>query len=219
AHARRQAELRAQMRGAGRERISGMRGEEASLLQGLENMARNLRVATEGQVPDGRGISEQIGRAMESLQRTIDAMERPRTLSGSPLAEAERVVADLNELALMTLSSADQMGQDGQGQQQGAEQDMQEALESLAQEQGSLANDAGQIVPMQLGQQAMAEQAQQLAQGQQSVSDRLGELSDMPSSEGALGDLEQFAAEAAELAAELAAGRLTPETAQRQERL
>src|SRR5690606_9597849 len=59
----------------------------------------------------------------------------------------------------------------------------------------------------------------QLAQGQQSVSDRLGELSDMPSSEGAHGDLEQFAAEAAELAAELAAGRLTPETAQRQERL
>src|SRR5690606_35978107 len=80
--ARRQAELRAQMRGAGRERISGMRGEEASLLQGLENMVRNLRVAMEGQVPDGRGISEQIGRAMESLQRTIDAMERPRTLSG-----------------------------------------------------------------------------------------------------------------------------------------
>jgi hypothetical protein len=217
--ARRQSELREEMRNASGEQIVEMREREASLVQGVANLAENLRVATEGQIPGAQEISAQMGRAMESLQRTVSAMDRPRSLNGSPYAEAERAVGDLNRLAMMAMAGAEQMGQGGGegAEQQG--QEMQQALEELAQQQGDLVNQAGQIVPMQLGQQAMSEQTQQMSQGQQSISDQLGDLSDQPSSEGALGDLEQLAAEAAELAQALSEGRLDPETVRRQERL
>lgn len=216
--ARRQGELRSQMREATSEELAGMRADEASLMEGVENLAENLQMATEGQIPGAREISAQMGRAMESLQRTASAMDRPRSLGGSPYAEAERAVGDLNRLALMTMAAADQLGQAAQGQAQQGQQ-IQQQLEELAQQQGDLVNQAGQIAPMQLGQQAMSQQMQQMSQGQQSISDQLGEMSNEPASEGALGDLQQMAAEAAELAEELAEGRLDPETVQRQERL
>ena len=221
--ARRQTELRADMRRANQDRMASMRAEEASLLQGVENMAENLRLSTEGQAPGARELSEQMGRTMESMARTLAAMDRPRSLGGSPVAEAERVVGDLNRLAMMAMEGAEQMAQNGPGQegQQGqeGEQQMQQALEELAQQQGDLMNQAGQIMPMQLGEQAMAEQLQRMSDGQQSVSDQLGDLSNQPASENALGDLEQLAIEAAELAEMLAQGRLDPETSRRQERL
>ncbi|MDZ7779412.1 MAG: hypothetical protein U5R14_05645 [Gemmatimonadota bacterium] len=224
--ARRQTGLRLEMRGATPDELRGMRSDERTLLQGMENVADNLRVATDGQVPGGREISEQMGRIMESFERTLASMERPRSMNGSPVAASERVVGDLNELALMALRFAEQMGQAGEEQgrqQEGAEQErqqaMQQALEELAQQQGDLVNQAGQIMPMQLGEQALSEQLQEMSDGQQSVSDQLGELSDQPASEGALGDLEQLAGEAREVAESLAEGRLDPETAQRQERL
>ena len=216
--ARRQGELRQQMREASSEQLAGMRADEASLMEGVENLAENLQLSTEGQMPGAREISAQMGRAMESLQRTATAMDRPRSLGGSPYAEAERAVGDLNRLALMTMAAADQLGQAAQGQAQQGQQ-MQQQLEELAQQQGDLVNQAGQIAPMQLGQQAMSQQMQQMSQGQQSISDQLGEMSNEPASEGALGDLQQMAAEAAELAEQLAEGRLDPETVQRQERL
>jgi hypothetical protein len=217
--ARRQSELRAEMRQATQEGLARMRVEEASLLQGLENMAENLRVETGGQIPGAREISAQMGRTMEALERTMAAMDRPRSLGGSPFAEAERVVGDLNRLALMAMAGAEQMGQDGPGEGQEGQQQMQQALEDLAQQQGDLVNQAGEIMPMQLGEQAMAEQLQRMSDGQQSVSDQLGDLSNQPASENALGDLDQLAVEAAELARMLAEGRLDPETARRQERL
>jgi hypothetical protein len=216
--ARRQGELRTRMREATSEELTRMRADEASLMEGVENLAENLQLSTEGQIPGAREIAAQMGRAMESLQRTATAMERPRSLGGSPYAEAERAVGDLNRLALMTMAAADQLGQAAQGQAQQGQQ-VQQELEELAQQQGDLVNQAGQIAPMQLGQQAMSQQMQQMSQGQQSISDQLGEMSNEPASEGALGDLEQMAAEAAELAEQLAEGRLDPETVQRQERL
>ena len=94
-----------------------------------------------------------------------------------------------------------------------------EQLERLAQEQGELMNQTGQLMPMQLGEQAMSQQLQQLAEGQESVAGDLGDLADEPGAEESLGDLQELAREAALLAQELALGRLTPEMIERQERL
>jgi len=156
---------------------------------------------------------------MESLQQTIQAMESRRGPTPSPSAAAEQAVNDLNQLALMALAGAEQMsGQQGQGQQ-GGEQTS-EQLEQLAQQQGELFNQTGQLTPMQLGEQALREQMEKLAREQQSVAEDLGELSkDEQAQEESLGDLEQLAAEAQALAQQMAQGRLTPETLQRQERL
>jgi hypothetical protein len=213
--ARRQNELREQMRGASREDLAQMRNDEASVLRGVQNMAENLQTATEGAMGANEELSTQMGQAMQAIQETIEALESPRG-SAAPFAQAEEAVGDLNQLALTAMAVAAQMGQQGQGQ---GGDEVGEQLEQLAQQQGELMNQSGQLMPMQLGQQAMSQQMQQLSQGQESVAGDLGDLADEPGSEQSLGDLRALAREAQALAQELAQGRLTPEIAQRQERL
>lgn len=214
--ARRQGELREQMRSTAPDRLADMRSQEASLLQGVQNIAENLQVATEGAMGANRELSAQMGLAMESLQGTIDAMEGRRGTSPSPTAQAEQAIADLNQLALMAIAGAQQMGQQGEGQ---SGEEVAQQLEELAQQQGDLMNQSTQLMPMQLGQQAMSQQLQDMSQGQESVASDLGDLADEPGSEESLGDLEQLAREAQALAQELQQGRLTPEMVERQERL
>jgi hypothetical protein len=214
--ARRQSELRDGMRGASPEQLNRMRADEASLLQGIQNIAENLQIASDGAMGQNRELSAQMGLAMESLQNTIEAMEGRRGASPSAAAQAEQAVGDLNQLALMAIAGAEQMGQQGQGE---AGDEVSEQLEQLAQEQGDLMNQSTQLMPMQLGEQAMSQQMQEMSQGQQSVASDLGDLADEPGAEEALGDLEELAREAQILAQEMAEGRLTPEMLERQERL
>jgi hypothetical protein len=216
--ARRQSEIRQEMRDAGGDRMSELRGDVGAVLQGVRNMAENLSQATEGSGGSERQVSERMGQAMEALERTLSSMESRPGPGPSPVSAADQAVESLNQLALQALASADQMGQSGQGQQ-GEMQDLMQQLESLAQQQGELNSQSGQIMPMQLGQQALQSQLQPIAEGQNSVAGELGKLAERPGSEGALGDLEALAREAQALAAQLAGGRLDGETRQRQERL
>jgi hypothetical protein len=213
--ARRQTELRERMRGSSQEQVAGMRGDEASLLEGVENMAENLQSEAQGAMEGNQELSAQMGRAMESIQETIEAMQSRRGSTPSPHAQAGQAIGDLNQLALAAIAGAEGMGEQGEGQAG----DMAQQLEQLAQEQGDLMNETGQIMPLELGEQAMQQQLQEMSQGQQSVASDLGELADQPGAEESLGDLEQLAAEAEALAEQLAQGRLTPEVTQRQERL
>jgi len=214
--ARRQDDLREEMRGASQDQLVQMRADEASLLQGVQNIAENLQLATEGAMGANQELSAQMGRAMESLQNTIESMETRRGSTPSPSAQAEQVIGDLNQLALMAIAGAEQMGQQGQGQ---SGEEVAEQLEQLAQQQGELMNQSTELMPMQLGEQAMSQQMQEMSQGQESVASDLGELADEPGSEESLGDLQELANEAQVLAEEMAQGRLTPEMIQRQERL
>ncbi len=215
--ARRQNELGEQMQGASQDRLSEMRAEQASMLQGVENIAENLQLATEGGMGENRELSAQMGLAMESLQSTIEAMEGRRGGTPSATAQAEQAIGDLNQLALMAIATAEQMGQQGQGQ--GGEE-VSEQLEQLAQQQGEIMNQSTQLMPMQLGEQAMQQQMEQMSEGQQSVASDLGDLADEPGAEESLGDLQQLAEEAQAIAEQMAGqGRLTPEMIQRQERL
>ena len=213
--ARRQTELRERMRGSSQEQVAGMRSDEASLLQGVENMAENLQAAGQGAMEANQQLSAHLGRAMESIEKTIEAMQTRRGSTPSPHAQAGQAIGDLNQLALAAIAGAEGMGQQGEGQSG----DVAQQLEQLAQEQGDLMNQTGQLMPLELGEQAMQRQLQELSQGQQSVASDLGELADQPGAEESLGDLEQLAAEAEALAEQLAQGRLTPEITQRQERL
>lgn len=215
--ARRQAELREQMQGASQDQVTSMRGDEASLVQGVRNLAQSLLERTEGAANSDRELSAQMGRAMESLERTIQAMENRRGSAASPQAAAEQSVDQLNQLALMAMAGAEQMGQQGGGQ---SGEEVSEQLEQLAQEQGELSNQTGQLTPMQLGEQALREQLQRLAEQQQSVAQDLDQLSqEKEAEEKALGSLQDLAAEAEAIARQMAAGRLTPEMSERQERL
>ena len=219
--ARRQGEIQEAMQSPDPDRMAELRGDEAALQQGLRAMAENLQ-ASAGEAMDPsamRQMSGQMGRAMQAIQETVEALEGQRGGTPSPRGAAEAAVDALNRLALSALAGAQAMAEGGQGAgQQG--QEAQERLEQLAQQQGSLNNQAGQVMPMQLGQQAQSQQMQQLAEGQQQVAGQLGEMAQEPGTpEQALGDLQALADEAAALAEQLRGGRLDGETRERQERL
>jgi hypothetical protein len=213
--ARRQDELRSRMQAASPDQLTEMRGDQASLLRGLQNMADNLQAGTQAAGGDP-AISAQMGRAMEAMQGAIQSLEARAPSSSSASTRAEQAVGSLNQLAMMAIAGAEQAGQTGAGQ---SGQDVAQQVGQLAQRQGELLSQTGQLAPMRLGQQAMAQQLGGLSERQQSVARDLQDVSQHPGAGDALGDLQQLAREADMLAEQLAQGRLTPEIVQRQERL
>ena len=213
--ARRESDLGEAMSGASREDLVEMRGDVAAVQQGVRAIVENLSKAG-GQAASDRALATVLGQAMSALGGTIDALEGGGQTPSRPSEASAGAVDALNRAALMAMAAAAQAGQGQSGQGQG---DLQAMIESLAQQQGQLNNQAGQIMPMQLGPQGMQAQMQQLAQGQQGVADQLGQLTEDPGGNGGLGDLEALAAEAEALARELEAGRLDAPTRERQERL
>ena len=215
--ARRQSELREQMRRADARQQADMRADEASLLRGARNMAENLSVGSRASGQVDREVGAAIGEAMEAISETLEALDTRRGSTPSPTATAETAVRALNQVALQAIAGAGQVGRDAASSGGG---EMEEMLEAIARRQGDLIIQTEEMVPMQLGEQALAKQMQQLAQGQEAVAGELGELAEQPNSEEqALGDLEALAEEAAALAEALAMERLRPETIERQERL
>jgi hypothetical protein len=213
--ARRQDELRDRMQNANPDELTEMRGDQASLLRGLQNMADNLQAGTQAAGGDP-AMSAQMGRAMEAMQGAIQSLEARTPSPTSASARAEQAVGSLNQLALMAIAGSEQAGQTGAGQ---SGQDVARQVGQLAQRQGDLVSQTGQMAPMRLGQQAMAQQLSGLSEQQQSIAQDLQGVSQEPGAGDALGDLEQLAREADLLATQLAEGRLTPEIMQRQERL
>jgi len=118
---------------------------------------------------------------------------------------------------MMAMATADQMGSPSGAGQSG--QDVVEQMGQLAQRQGELLAQTGELMPMRLGDQAMQQQLSNLSERQQSVAQDIGDLAGDPGADDALGDLDEFAREAALLAQQLAQGRLTPEIVREQERL
>lgn len=213
--ARRQDALRSRMENASPDELTEMRGDQASLLRGLENIADALQAGTQATGGD-QALAAQMGRAMEAMQGAIQNLEARTPSSSSAAARAEQAVGSLNQLALMAIAGADQAGQTGAGQ---SGQDVARQVGQLAQRQGELLSQTGELAPMRLGQQAMEQQLSGLSERQQSVARDLQGVSQEPGAGDALGDLEQLAREADALAQQLAQGRLTPEIVQRQERL
>ena len=219
--ARRQSELRDEMQGASATELVGLRADEAAIAQGLRNLADNYAEGTEMAAPGARDLLTAVGRAMEELDGTIEAMENPRSQGPSPAAEAERVVRTLNEVARMAMTSGQQQGQ-AQSMASASEQMMQQ-MQELAQQQGEIMQDASALTPMRLGQETMREQAEEMAGRQDEVAEELREMAEEGEQRGEegnpLGDLSAFAEEARQLAEALAQGRLDPEVIRRQERL
>ncbi len=222
--ARRQGELGEQMKASAPDELADMRADQATLLQGLRAMAQNLETsAKDGMDPDAlQKMADQAEQARQALQRTADALGDPRTGVPGPARAADAAVDALNRLALSAMEGSQGMAQSGQGQGQGQQpgQSVQQQLAQLAQQQGSLNGQAGQIAPLQLGQKALAEQMRKLAQGQGEVADNLDRVAKRPDAAGqTLGDLEALAREAAALAERLQGGRLDAQTRERQEKL
>lgn len=213
--ARRQGELEERMRGADGEGSSDLRGDEAALLEGLRNLSSSLS-GPASQAPEaGRRVQQAMEQAMESVRRTLDAMEG-RGGTPSPTAASTEAVEALNRLARSAARASGQPGgQGGSGSSPGLQQQLQET----ARQQGGLVEQAAGLQPLQLGQPSLESRLGEMAGEQESVADELESLARQPGSGEALGDLGTMAEEARELAERLEGGRLDPETVRRQERL
>jgi hypothetical protein len=125
-------------------------------------------------------------------------------------------VNSLNNLAagLMATAQAIEGSQSATGMQEALEQ-----LAQIAQTQQGVGQRTGGLLPLfQAGQQAQ-EQLAQLAREQAAIAERLREMAEQPAGSEPLGRPEQMAAEADQIARQLAAGNLDRETVARQERL
>ena len=213
--ARSQADLLERMQGASPEALSEMRSEQAAIQRGLQNLAENLQAGMQAGGGDP-AMSAQVGQALEALSGTMQALDSRRGSPSEATQQAEQAIGGLNQLAMMAIAGAEQAGSVGAGQ---SGQDIADQVGQLAQRQGDLVAQTGQMVPMRLGEQAMRQQLEQLAQQQGAVAQDIENASREPGAGDALGDLEELAAEAERISQQLAQGRMTPEVLQRQERL
>lgn len=216
---RRQGELRERMTGASQAERRELQGDEQALMQGLNNLAQNLALSSQGSPEVDRQVSTAMGQAGQAMQRTMDALEGQAGRTSSPLNGAEQAMSALNEVARLSMENARRI-EEGGGEGEAGEMSLQEQLEQLAQEQGQVNAESGQMMPLQLSGESLQGQMEQIAQGQEAIAGELGSLASQPgANDEALGDLEALAQEAAALAQELAGGRLEAETQRRQERL
>jgi hypothetical protein len=192
-----------------------MRGEQAAIQRGLQNLAENLQAGTQ-QAGTDPALSAQIGRALDATNQAMQALDTRNSSGSQASQQAQQAVNGMNQLAMMAMASAEQAGSVGAGQ---SGQDIAEQVGQLAQRQGDLVAQGGEMVPMRLGEQAMRQQLERLAEQQGQVARDIESASREPGADDALGDLEELAREADLLAQQLAQGRMTPEVLQRQERL
>jgi hypothetical protein len=214
--AREQTDLREEMREQQKKTAQEFRGDELALLMGLQAMADGLTQTIPYGTEQSRMLSTQIGRAMMALEETLESLDSQRGVpNGSPPA-ADQVIDALNQLAMVALAAGQQAGQNGQ---EGSGQETMEELQQLADQQGSVNSQTGQLKPMQIGKQTMGNQLQELAEAQEEIADQLSDLADSSEDGSALGDLDEMALEAMRLTEMLTNNRLSPETLRRQERL
>jgi hypothetical protein len=213
--ARSQAGLLERMQGANQDQLAQMRTEQASVLRGLQNLAQNLQAGTQAGGTDP-AMAAQVGQAIEAVNGALQALETRRSSPSEASQQAQQAIGDLNQLAMMAMAGAEQAGSVSAGQ---SGQDIADQVGQLAQRQGDIVAQTGDLVPMRLGEQALRQQLERLAERQSQVAQDIETTSREPGADDALGDLDQLAREAEALAAELAQGRMSPEVMQRQERL
>src|SRR5690606_21480456 len=191
----------------GSSELQTIRAEQAALQQGLEALGRNLAETGRRSAMVNQDVGSALGRAMLSMQQTMEALEGRNGQQGMPIEEARQTIEALNRLALELLKNGEQVeqSQSGTGLQQALEQ-----LAELAKQQGALNGQANSLLPLDLGPRAMADQMQRMAREQRDIARRLGGLNDMVGGQDdVLGQLDELAREAEAIARELDGGRLT----------
>lgn len=193
-------------------------GAQATLQQSLETVGRNLADAGQRSALVGQEVGAALGRAMLRMRATQQLLAQgARVAPEQKASSAAQAVEALNALALELLKNAERIAQSqgGTGLQQAMEQ-----MTQLAQQQGSINSQTGQMMPLALPSPAMsaqlrglASQQRAIARGLEQVEQAVGERGDM------LGRIEGLAAEADALARQMEQGALPPDARARQERL
>jgi hypothetical protein len=192
-----------------------MKSEQAALQQGLETLGRNLADASQRSAMVNKDVGSSLGRAMLSMQQTMNALDQKGAQNRMPTQEAASTVNALNKLALALANNSQQIqqSQSGTGLQEALQQ-----LAELAKQQGSLNGQSNSLLPLDLSPSAMSAQLQKLAQQQREIAQKLGSMNNGVKDD-LLGKIDNMAKEAEELARDLSGRRLSADVLARQEKL
>jgi hypothetical protein len=209
--ARRQERLEDRLRSG--EAGPDVRGEQGAVREGVDRVAERIRSAAgkNALVPPQLGSS--LGLAKQQMDDALESVQRAQPIPADAAASAGAAVDALNAAAYAIVRSRDDVAGSGSGS--GLAEAMKRMAEA-AEEQGAMNGEAGGLFPMmQTGGGQLRQQLLELAARQQALADELERIR----AETDLTGAGELAEEAAELAAELAGGRLDQEVLDRQEQL
>ena len=195
------------------EPVAATRSRQASVEEGTEAVARQIRAAAGRHALVSPQLDAALGLAQRQMGAAREGLDQPRPNLSERRALAEGAVDALNATAYaLARSLSDVSGaQSGSGLAEALEQ-----LSRLAGQQQGLNGATQGLLPLAgLEGEAVLEQMRQIAAQQRALADQLERLQ----AEGASGAAGPLAQEARDLARQLEAGRLDPQTIRRQERL
>ena len=187
------------------------RAQQAALEGGVEKLSEQYREAS----GEHALVPPQIGQSLESARRSM-AQARDALSSATPgqreaTGRAGEAVDALNAASYQMVRARGDVA--GAGSGSGLAEAM-ARMTQMAQQQGALSQQGGQLLPM-VGGGGMQDQIRQLSAQQRALAERLERLR----AETQSGGTAELAEEARDLARQLEAGRLDRSTVERQERL
>ncbi len=187
------------------------RGEQGAVEEGVQKLLDQMRQTSGKNALVSPQIGAALAAAQQEMERARDAVSSSAPNGREAGARAGAAVEALNAASYEMVRARGDVSsaQSGSGMAEAIEQ-----MGKMAGQQGKLGQQAAGMLPM-IGSSGMKSQLQQLGAQQRALGEQLERLraqSNMPGA-GAL------AAEAKDLARRLEAGRLDPQTVDRQERL
>ncbi len=189
------------------------RAQQASIEEGTEAIARQVREAAGKHALVSPGLESAIGFAQRQMRAAREQLEQaqPNVPAAQALAEDALDALNATVYALARSREAVSGARSGSGFQEAVEQ-----LARMAGQQQGLAGDAAGMLPlMGMGGPELLQQMRALAARQRALAEQLERLR----AEGASATAGPLAQEARELARQLDAGRLDRQTVERQQRL
>jgi hypothetical protein len=190
-----------------------VRSAQAAARAGVDQVVNRLQDAAGKNALVSPQTGAALGFSRLQMSQALDQLQRgnPNTRQAAELAG--EALDGLNAVAYALLRSRSEVAgaESGSGLMEAMEQ-----LAQLAEQQGEMNNAAsGMLSLMPLAGQEMLQELQALAQQQRALANELDRLE----AGGEVGGAGELAEEAREIAEELAAARLDPETIERQEQL
>lgn len=190
-----------------------VRGEQAAARDGVDRVIQRVQDAAGKNALISPSLQTALGFAKLRMNESLDQLQRPVPNTRQAGELAGQAVDALNAVALALLRSRSEVAgaQSGSGLQEAVEQ-----MAQLAQQQGQINGQAGQLQPMvPLGGDQLMQELRAMAEQQRALAQELERLH----AEGQVTGADALAEEARDLAGELEAGRLDEQTVERQDRL
>lgn len=190
-----------------------LRGEQAAVRDGVDRVIERVQSAAGKNALVSPQLGAALGFAKVRMDEVLDQLQRPVPNSRQAGERAGQAVDALNAVAHALLRTRSEVA----GSQSGS--GLEEALERMAQlaeQQGSINSQTGQMQPMlSTGGDQLMQQLRAMAEKQRALANEL----DRMNAQGDVSGADRLAEDARDIARDLDGGRLDRETVERQERL